>query len=481
MSISHQVLQQVSLNLLTPHLRNASIYGANEDVSDLVELIAQSGWVEPLVATPNYVIVSGHRRWKACQILGRENIPVVFREFPDEISELRALLLENASRNKTIEQRIREGMAWELIEQKKARQRQGTRTDLRNIPENFPECSTGDSRDAIAKRIGFSGRSYSKGRNIVERIDSELKEGNDLSAQALRSALSKSIDAAHQLLHKSAAERTAIAELMEKGKARSVTAAIHLIKKANQSGEQFSSPTNLELRVGAIVEFISDDNPHYGEKAVVLEPSDEFGWVWVKLENGLKHRTDTKNLKLVSSPTELTDKTKIQSCWNCQHRLEFVDDQSIYCNKFGILNLIDKSGDDRGQDCSEWRDSCSPLEPKPTFVLKLFLPLEWQDRLEETAASLGIDPAVWVTNLIGASLFPPSDFDEGSDDKTNFAGGDGNRNGKHSEKNQGSGSALNTAIAPTLVATNPTGAAICNSHSCHKARFGEQLSGGEQD
>ena len=382
MSISHQVLQQVSLNLLTPHARNVSIYGASEDVSDLVELIAQSGWVEPLVVTANYVIVSGHRRWKACQILGKDNVPVVFRNFPDEIAILKALLLENASRNKTIEQRIREGMAWESIELELARLRQGTRTDLTNIPENFPECSRGDSRDAIAKRIGFSGRSYSKGRNIIECIDSELEEGNEFSAQALRSALSKSIDAAHQLLHKSAAERTQISVLMEKGKARSVTAAIRLIKKSNNLGEQLSELTNSS-----------------------------------------------------SYPTELKHKTKTQSCWNCQHRLEFVGNQSIYCNKFGTLNLIDKSGDERGQECSEWKDNSSPTEQlkKQTFVLELFLPVEWQDRIEETAASLGIDAAVWVTNLIGASLFPSSNSDEGSDNLAKSCRGDGDINGQHPE------------------------------------------------
>jgi ParB family chromosome partitioning protein len=382
MSISHQVLQQVSLNLLTPHPRNAIIYGANEDVSDLVELISESGWVEPLVVTPNYLIVSGHRRWRACQILGKQNIPVVFRDFPDEIAMLKALLLENASRNKTIEQRIREGMAWELIEQEKARHRQGTRTDLRNIPEKFPECSRGDSRDVIAKRIGFSGRSYSKARNIIERIDSEVKEGSDLSVQVLRSALSKSIDAAHQLLHKSAAEHTEIAELIEKGKARSVTAAIRLLKKSNHSGEQLKPLTNC-----------SSYSPQL---------------------------------------------TKTQSCWNCQHRLESVSNQSIYCNKFGILNLTYKSGDERGQECLEWTDRSEPLETlkKETFVLKLFLPAQWQDWLEATAASLGIDAATWVTNLIGASLFPSSDFGERSDDNAKLAISEDMAVVKHPEKKQ---------------------------------------------
>jgi len=489
MSTSHQVIQQVPLNALTPHPLNATIYGANEDVSDLVELIAESNWVEPLIVTPNYVIVSGHRRWRACQILGKESIPVIVREFPDETAILKALLLENASRNKTIEQRIREGMAWESIERKKAKHRQGTRTDLTNIPENFPECSSskGDSRDAIALRIGLSGRSYSKGRKIIERIDFELKEGNDLSAHALQSVLSKSIDAAHQLLKKNVAERTAVAKLMEKGKARSVTAAIRLIKNANQSGGQQKLPLiDSELCVGAIVEFISHDSHLYGEKAVVLEPPDEFGWVWVKLDNGLSHRIDTENLQLVSkNPTELTHQTKTRSCWNCQHRGRYIDNTSIHCNKFGTLNLVEKSGDDRGQECSEWRDRLLPTKPrnKLTFTLELHLPIEWQSRLEEAIASSHPEEATsWVTYLIGKSLFPHSDFEGSSDnnpnDKRQEAGD--NSNSKHPEKKQESTS---TAASPlALVAMNPSDTTIYDSHSIlPQARFSEQPSGGGQN
>ncbi|MGH2413377.1 MAG: ParB N-terminal domain-containing protein, partial [Microcystaceae cyanobacterium] len=41
------------------------MYGQDEDVSDLVELIERSQWVKPLVVTPAGTIISGHRRWKA--------------------------------------------------------------------------------------------------------------------------------------------------------------------------------------------------------------------------------------------------------------------------------------------------------------------------------------------------------------------------------------------------------------------------------
>ncbi len=112
MSLPDPALQQVSPHILTPHPLNASIYGENEDVSPLVELIRESGWVKPLVVTIDYVIVSGHRRWKAVKQLGWETIPVEVREFPDSIAVVEALLLENASRDRTIEVRIREGLDW---------------------------------------------------------------------------------------------------------------------------------------------------------------------------------------------------------------------------------------------------------------------------------------------------------------------------------------------------------------------------------
>jgi ParB family chromosome partitioning protein len=58
------------------------------------------------------------------QILGWEIVPVEVREFSNELAALEALLLENASREKMIEQKVREGRAWEDIEKEKAQIRQ---------------------------------------------------------------------------------------------------------------------------------------------------------------------------------------------------------------------------------------------------------------------------------------------------------------------------------------------------------------------
>jgi ParB family chromosome partitioning protein len=397
MSLLDPVLRQVSPHILTPHPLNASIYGEDEDVSSLVELIRESGWVRPLVVTTDYVIVSGYRRWEAVKKLGWETIPVEVREFPDSITILETLLLENVSRDRTLEVRIREGLAWEEVEKEKARIRRGTRTDLKDMVENFPPCSKtekfGKSRDAIGMKIGLSGRSYSKGRKVIKTIDTEVSLENYSSAKALKLALSSSIDAAYKLAKKPDSTRKAIANLLETGKAGSTTAAIRLLR----------------------------------------------------------------------DQTKLMPDLRTQSCWNCQHRSESIDNQTIYCNKFGILNLVDKSGDQRGQECPEWRDSSSPTKPlnKRTFVLELRLPIEWKEHLEATAASLDQDAATWVTNLIGRSLFPSHNFSEHCD---------GNSNDQRSEKNQLL--SLSTVSAPIAVIHNSS--SLSNQAQCDKQPTGRE-------
>jgi ParB-like nuclease family protein len=55
---SNVVIEQIDINLLQPHPRNVEIYG-NEDVMDLQQSIAESGWIKPLTVNPEYVVISG--------------------------------------------------------------------------------------------------------------------------------------------------------------------------------------------------------------------------------------------------------------------------------------------------------------------------------------------------------------------------------------------------------------------------------------
>ena len=59
----------------------------------------------------------------------------------------------------------------ERVEKEKARERQGTRTD---IVENFPPSSSGKARDIVGEASGFgSGKQYEKAKFIADNADDE--------------------------------------------------------------------------------------------------------------------------------------------------------------------------------------------------------------------------------------------------------------------------------------------------------------------
>jgi ParB-like chromosome segregation protein Spo0J len=206
---SNVVIEQIDINLLKPHPRNVEIYG-DEDVIELQQSIAESGWVKPLTVTPDkdgvsYLIVGGHRRYRSSAAIGYKTLPVVIEVFTTEEALMERLLRENENRGKTPEQQIREGMTWEPIEKKKAEDRL-TLSQGRGIkgPENFPDLK-GEVRDIIARRVGLgSGKTYEKGKEVVEEIDKKLAIGDLLQhGELLRMTLNEqSISAASNMLDK---------------------------------------------------------------------------------------------------------------------------------------------------------------------------------------------------------------------------------------------------------------------------------------
>jgi Zn finger protein HypA/HybF involved in hydrogenase expression len=206
------IFHSVNPTFLQPHPSYLSIYGEEENVSDVINLISNQQYPRPLLINQNNTIINGHLYCKAALSLGWNSIPVEIREFPNPEAELEALLLENIARSKTNEQKVREALAWEQIETVKAKQRQqlgaiSTNDKLgrdceKTLQENFPGALKGQTRDKVAKFVGLgSGRNYSKAKKIVTKIDNLIESGNMESALNLRNILNQqSIDAAVKLL-----------------------------------------------------------------------------------------------------------------------------------------------------------------------------------------------------------------------------------------------------------------------------------------
>ncbi len=75
----------VDITQLQAHPQNDEFFDpiAGEKWTQFLKSIETSGVLEPLLVTPEYVIVSGHQRRRACEELGIEEIPCEIKEYDD--------------------------------------------------------------------------------------------------------------------------------------------------------------------------------------------------------------------------------------------------------------------------------------------------------------------------------------------------------------------------------------------------------------
>ena len=116
---------RIDIDLLQENPINTEIYGEDDpaQLTELIEKIRVSGYIKPLIINKNYMIISGHRRYRAAKILGMTGIEVEMIS-KDENQELEILLAENAFREKNIIQKVREAEYYRIVEEKKAMERQ---------------------------------------------------------------------------------------------------------------------------------------------------------------------------------------------------------------------------------------------------------------------------------------------------------------------------------------------------------------------
>ena len=82
---------------LTPHPRNAEFFDdmTGEKWNEFLESVKSRGVIEPIVITPDKVIVSGHQRVRACKELGIEEITCDVHLYNNEDEILQDLLETN--------------------------------------------------------------------------------------------------------------------------------------------------------------------------------------------------------------------------------------------------------------------------------------------------------------------------------------------------------------------------------------------------
>jgi ParB family transcriptional regulator, chromosome partitioning protein len=93
--------RKVAIDLVIRNPKNPRKHFAEEDLQDLASSIRQHGIVQPVVVRPvadgRFEIIAGERRWRAAQLAGLNEIPVLIREVDDRTA-LELAIVENVQR-----------------------------------------------------------------------------------------------------------------------------------------------------------------------------------------------------------------------------------------------------------------------------------------------------------------------------------------------------------------------------------------------
>ena len=138
-------------------------------MQQIVATVRERGVRQPGLVRPDpeggYEIVSGHRRFRACELTGLETMPVIVRNMSDE-ETVAELVQSNIQRENVLPSE----RAWAYKMYLEAAKRQGARTDLTSpqIAAKFR------SDDEIGKSIGISGATLRRVASLTTLVPTLL-------------------------------------------------------------------------------------------------------------------------------------------------------------------------------------------------------------------------------------------------------------------------------------------------------------------
>ncbi len=176
-------IKPIKVSELKPYEQQPFKVLLDESMDELVESIKQSGVLSPIVARPHkdggYEILSGHRRVKACELAGIDEVPVVIKNLDDDTATI-LLVDSNLQREHILPSE--KAYAYQL--KLEAMKRQGKRTDLTSdqIGRKFGM----ESREILAEQVGESKNQISRYIRLTNLIDPilEMVDENKIALNA---------------------------------------------------------------------------------------------------------------------------------------------------------------------------------------------------------------------------------------------------------------------------------------------------------
>ena len=139
--------------------------------ADLAADIAENGLINPPVVSPDFVLIAGERRLRACKHLGWQQIEVRIISVKDYEHQLKLEISENQKRKNFT---FSEGLEWarrlEQVEKLKARERM---SEGAKGTQNFAE-PVGESAAVVANETGFGNKeTYRQAKFVADHAEPE--------------------------------------------------------------------------------------------------------------------------------------------------------------------------------------------------------------------------------------------------------------------------------------------------------------------
>ena len=167
-------VEEIPLTELTPFKDHPFKVKNDEEMTELMKSIADSGVLAPALARPkdggSYELISGHRRLAACQALGMETMPVIIRDLTDEEAVI-TMVDSNLQREHILPSE--KAFAYKM--KMDAMKRQGKRSDL----TSSQVATKLDAAAEIGKRAGESRDQVFRYIRLTELIPDILQMVDD--------------------------------------------------------------------------------------------------------------------------------------------------------------------------------------------------------------------------------------------------------------------------------------------------------------
>ena len=146
---------------------------SEEEYTRLKESIASVGLYEPIIINQEGTLLDGHHRLKVVKDLGWSRVNVETKHFENRTDEEIYVIESNVIRRQLSDyQKTVLAMKLEPMYAEKARQRQGTRTDLdETLSSN--ELEVGQARDQAAKAVGLTPTTYHRAKTVLQEANKQ--------------------------------------------------------------------------------------------------------------------------------------------------------------------------------------------------------------------------------------------------------------------------------------------------------------------